>query len=366
MRYDDENFSDGYYHLLKDIEKYPDASIYVISSGRGPGKTYSALWGAYRTGRTIAYIKRCKRDVDLILEQIDEDGIRFDASPYSPIIRDKGIKIKSMKIDDGIGAFYNVDDDGNATGAAPFCYVLALSAVKDIKGFELSACDWIIFDEYIPLPGEAVKQSEGESLLSIVRTIGRDRIMRGKDPTKLILLSNTDEISCPITNALELVDILAEMIAEKTLERYIESRKIYVHLIGPDEFEVNKAYLNDPLYLAMQGTAWAEKAYLGEFASNDFSCIKKQSLKNSRCLYKLIHKRKNIYIYINTVSGTFYATSIPGKYLKEYNLAREVEQKSFYLDHGIDLRLKAIQGKFFFQKYSFYDLILNFKKFYKI
>ena len=43
MNINDERYDDGYYHIAKDIEKYPDATVYIVWSKRGPGKTYSAL-----------------------------------------------------------------------------------------------------------------------------------------------------------------------------------------------------------------------------------------------------------------------------------------------------------------------------------
>ena len=42
-----QTYDDGYYHVGKDIEMYPDAWCIIVWSRRGPGKTYSCLWNAY-------------------------------------------------------------------------------------------------------------------------------------------------------------------------------------------------------------------------------------------------------------------------------------------------------------------------------
>ena len=101
----------------------------------------------------------------------------------------------------GFGAFYDhFDDDGKPTGA-PFSYCCALNAIKTIKGFELSACDWLLLDEFIPQAGEIVKRREGEMILDLYMTINRDRELRGLPELKLILFANAENISTiPITS----------------------------------------------------------------------------------------------------------------------------------------------------------------------
>ena len=69
-----ENFDDGYYHLLKDIIDYPDATIYVIWSQRGPGKTYSALWSSYYLHMPSMYMKRTNDDTHFLCNYSTVDG----------------------------------------------------------------------------------------------------------------------------------------------------------------------------------------------------------------------------------------------------------------------------------------------------
>ena len=38
-----EDYTDGYYHIRKDLEEYPDAGFICVWSRRGPGKTYGFL-----------------------------------------------------------------------------------------------------------------------------------------------------------------------------------------------------------------------------------------------------------------------------------------------------------------------------------
>lgn len=359
---DPENYADGYYHIGKDIEDYPDAVVIIVWSRRGPGKTYSALRYPYHKFRTL-YMKRTNKDVKTICEYAGD--IDFDPSPWAPLNRDFGINVKPRLLKDGLGAFYDSDEEGKPVGSV-VNYVASLNAIKTLKGMDLSSAEWIIFDEFIPQAGEVVKKAEGEMLLDLYETVNRDRRKRGRPGLKLILFANAEEISTHITNALEVVDTMAEMQASGVNHYYDEDRGILFHHITDEELPRTNEELHD-MYRVMKGTAWADKSFGGQFSNNDFSAVKTMSLKHMRCLYHLHYRRKNdAYIYVSNKTGQFYMTSHPGNFILSYDLDRENQQKKFYLDHGLDLREACIDDRFFFEKYSYYDLIINYTKFYNL
>lgn len=359
---DQEDFNDGYYHIGKDIEAYPDAVIYIVWSRRGPGKTYSALRYPYHRFRTL-YMKRTNKDVKTICEYAGD--IDFDPSPWSPLNRDFGINVKPRLLKDGLGAFYDSDHEGNPVGPV-VNYVASLNAIKTLKGMDLTAAEWIIFDEFIPQAGEVVKKAEGDMLLDLYETVNRDRRKRGRPGLKLILFANAEEISTHITNALEVVDDMAEMQAAGKNILYIEERGILLHHITEADFPMQDIEKHD-MYRVMKGTAWAEKSFGGDFSKNDFSAVKQMSLKHYRCLYHIIYRRNNsAYIYLSNKDGCYYMSSRPGKFIQEYDLNRENQQKKFWLDHGMQLRDACINDRMLFEKYSYYDLIINYSKFYDL
>ena len=47
-----------YYQIQDDVAAYPDATIYIVWSRRGVGKTYSALKYPYEQGFKTVYMKR--------------------------------------------------------------------------------------------------------------------------------------------------------------------------------------------------------------------------------------------------------------------------------------------------------------------
>ena len=359
---EEENYNDGYYHIGKDIEDYPDAVIVITWSRRGPGKTYSALRYPYHRFKTL-YLKRTNKDVKTICEYAGD--LDFDPSPWAPLNRDFDLNVKPRLIKDGLGAFYDSDPEGKPIGPV-INYVASLNAIKTIKGMDMSEAEWIIFDEFIPQAGEVVKKAEGDMILDLYETVNRDRRKRGRPGLKLILFANAEEISTHITNALEVVDTMAEMQATGQNIYYDEKRGILFHHITDKDLPMQEIELHD-MYRVMQGTAWADKSFGGQFAANDFSAVQHKSLKHMRCMYHLKYRRKNnAYIWLSNKDGSYYMTTQSGNYIQSYDLDRENQQKKFYFDHLLQLREACINDRMLFEKYSQYDLIINYTKFYDL
>ena len=358
-----DRFKDGYYHFANDLLDYPDAWCYVVWSRRGPGKTYSGLLYAYENHIPIIYMKRTDEDVDMITTK-NEQALDFDPSPYAPLNEDKGFNIQPVKIKKGFGAFYDTDTEGNPYGNA-IAYVLSFNQVKRLKGFNFRQIRWIIFDEFIPQQGEFSRRSEGEKLLDLYMTISRDRQKRGNDILKLVLFANAEEVSTPVTNELEIIDDMVELSVSNKPTFFDSDRNILLHHITLDEIPLTPTEKKG-IYAGMYGTAWWKKSFEGGFTHNDFTNISKRTLKHSRGFIHLKHKTHDMYIYLNQNNGMYYMTSTPTRCMFDFDLGRENEQKKFWIDFGIDLRNSCIEERMKFEKYSMYDLIVNYKKFYAV
>lgn len=356
-----ENIFDEYYHLLADLILYPLAWCYLIWSKRGPGKTYSALWLCYYSNIKFIYMKRTNQDVDLILKDVEK--LDFDASPYKALKRDKNIKVVGVKIDEGFGAYYEADEEGQP--GRLLCYVLSFNKVQQYKGFDFSDCEFIIFDEVIPQAGERIKRAEGTLLLDLYMTVSRDRLKRGRLALKLIMFANAEQISVPVTNELEVVDQMADLNASGQTHLFLEKRKILLHHITNEEVPISEAE-KDGIYVGMEGTSWFEKSFNGSFANNDFTNITKRSIKRCIPLIEVLYKTHSYFIYYNEEKDKYYMCTIPARAREYYNLNRENEQKKFYVDYVIDLCEACIEERFKFEKYSMYDLIMNYRKFFNI
>lgn len=355
-----EEYKDGYYHLRKDIEDYPEAWCYIVYSRRGPGKTYSALRMFYADNIPFCYMKRTNKDVAFICS--GNTLVNVDPSPFAPLNRDFGLNVKAKLISEGFGAFYNADSEGNIAGS-PVGYIVSLNNIKEIKGFDLSACDYMLLDEFIPQQFEIVKKAEGDALLDAYMSVSRDRLKRGRDPLKLLLFANAEEISTPIIQTLEVMDDIADM---KGSHKYIEDRDILIHRITAEEVPITEEEQKG-IFKGMKGTAWHDKSFGdGVFANNDFTNICKMSMKNMTGMIKLTYKRHDYYIYYHPNKYIYYMTKSPCKCPYEYDLAKENDQKKFYMDFGLSLRAALADSRMFFKNYSMYDLINNYKRYFKL
>lgn len=351
--------NEKYYFFADDLRKYPDAWCYVVWSRRGSGKTYSALRFAYENKIPIVYMKRTIDDVETICA--NDKGI--DLSPYVPINRDAGYTIKPRLIRKGIGGFYSqMDSDGNAIGD-PFSYIIALNAMKTVKGMDMSFADWMLLDEFIPQVGETIRHAEGQMLLDMYMTISRDREKRGRDSLKLVLFANAENISTPITSEMEIIDDMVDLVASGQSHKYLEDRGILIHYITDEEIPITEEERGG-IYKAMKGTAWGEKAFGGLFSANDFSNVGHKRLKGFQPIARFRYKRKNYciwrkeeYVFVCKAQGNAYLS---------YDLDKENDQKLFYVEIVRDLREDTANGYVTYDSYSLYDLIMNFRKIYKI
>lgn len=360
-----ENYYDGYYHFRKDVEDYPDAVAYICWSFRGPGKTYSFLRYVYEESIPFIYLKRTSDDIDLICSQSNGVAVDIDASPFVPLNRDFGWNVKPFQIKKGIGAFYNANEEGCCVGE-PVGRLFSLSKVKSVKGMDLSETDFINLDEFIPQSHEIIRKKEADALLDLCLTVSRDRIARGRKPLKLVLFANSEQIACPITVGLEVLDDMAEMNATGESIRYLKDRKILLHHILPEEApKVSESQKQDGFFQMMKGTNWAKKAYEGLFTNNDFSNVKRLSLKKMVPYIRLQNKNNLYYIYTRD-DGMYYMTFSPAPCPIKYDLNKENDQKLFYANELFDLQEACIEDLMKFEKYSMYELIMNYKKYFTV
>lgn len=359
-----EDTSDGFYHVGKDIYNFPDAWCIVAYSRRGGGKTYGGLWYPLYNDFPIAYLKRTVEDVDTI--STGSNTHNTDLSPYVPINRDKLTNIQPQKIASGLGAFYTCPD-GEPTGDA-IAYIMALNKIKSVKGFEASRCKWVLLDEFIPQIGERINHREGEQLLDLYMTILRDKVARGEEELKLILFANAEDISTPITRELDIIDAMAELNNDTEYNiYYLEDRGILLHHVVPEEIpRIKEQDKRLGIYRAMGNTSWGKKTFSGEFANNDFSNVVRMSLKHMQGLCYLTHKAHDYYIYINNNTGMYYMTDSRVKCPMNYDLNLENDQKRFYNELYFTLFEACVEDRMKFKTYSMYDLLINYKKFFKV
>lgn len=356
-----------YFNIKDDLSKYPDAWAYIIWSGRNTGKTYSTLCYMLDSGKKFLYVKRCVEDVKLILAGSGKIGAKIsqygaDFSPFKAINRDRKTNVRAFSIYKGyVGGFWHCDEN-NAPQENPIGYVVPLNAVTKVKGFDLSDCDYIIFDEFIPSKWERIDKSEGKQLLDLYMTVARDREHRGKEPLKLICLANPTEINCPVMQELEIADDASEMSIRGIEYRYTRGMLLHQIVMGRAFHDAEE---NMPVIKAMEDTAWKAMTMGDGFAYNEMSMVRKVALKGFRCLLEIKYRKQIWYLYEK--EGWWYFSKSPNKPQEgTYDLNRDADARKFFMEYVIDLREDYTDGRVLFQTYTMFDVIINFKKFFRI
>lgn len=348
-----------YYDIRNDIND--NIWCYVVIGGRSTGKTYGALKMCLDTNKKFVFLKRTIDDVKLLCNRGRLSEYEIDLSPFKPINRDTGTNIQSRLISDkGIGGFWKHDENNQPYGDA-IGYILALSAVQKFKGFDLSECDYIIFDEFIPQPWERVSKKEGEQVMDLYKTVARDREIRGREPLKLLCLANAVSVSNPLCNILEITDDIAGMSATGEDLKIFDG--ILIRLLHDEGFKEEEE--KSIIYKRMAHTAWGQMALNNQFAYDDLTSIGSVNLKNYRCICRLKYKSDFWYIYRK---GRYYyiCKNKSNKYRNDYNLNIENDQKLFNIEERQDIRDSCIEGKVKFQSYTMYDVIMNYIKFFNV
>lgn len=350
-----------YYDIADDIKAYPDAWLYIVMSGRGPGKTYSSLKYAMQNNKKFCFLKRTIDDVNLMCKRASDSESDGDVSPFVPINRDLGTCIKPVKVSKGYGAFYPCEliEDKYTPSGDLIGWVTAVSMIEDVKGFNMLP-DLLIFDEFCPKPWERINRKEGDAILDLYETLSRDRVKRGEGELKFIATGNTVNINAPLLLTLELIDDVVEMKIKGEEYRYIDG--ILIHLLS-NKYTVDQDNLTG-IQRRMMNTKWGKMAYKGDFGYNDFSHVGKISIKGYIPLYGIIHGNTVFYVYRK--GKEYYITLSAQKVKQMYDLNIEQQQKEFYLKNQLTLLNAFVNDNVHFETYTAYDLILNYKKYYNV
>ena len=160
--------------------------------GRGIGKTFGVLkYVRYNDPHKFLLLRRTQKQVDMLKKEI--------FNPFRPIDQFTG-NLTAVKKDGDLALFYNgsLSDDGTVEAAgAPVGYAAALSTIHNIRGIDMSDVDYVVFDEYIPEKHEKPIAHEYDAFLNAIETISRNRELQGRQPLKMIGLSNANTLGNP-------------------------------------------------------------------------------------------------------------------------------------------------------------------------
>lgn len=246
---DNKIYLDNGYVNIPYILNYPVPFIFCVG-GRGTGKTYGALKYVIESGEKFIYMRRTQAQTDLISKP--------DFTPFKSVSRDLGIDIVTESISKYNAAFYlgEKNEDRIIATGAPIGYTMALSTVSNLRGFDMSDCTLLIYDEFIPEKHERPLKNEAAALFNAYETINRNRELSGGSPLKVLALANANDINNPIFSELNIIDKVYTMEKRGQVVSINEGRGYAIILLS-----------ESPISQMKQGTALYKLTSGSEFES---------------------------------------------------------------------------------------------------
>lgn len=279
-------FLPNFYIDMRTIINQPYPFILILG-GRATGKTYGALKMMVEDNYKFMLIRRTQAQADII--NIPE------LSPFKPICRDMHIDITTSKMSKYNAKF---EKDGEIIG-----YSGALSTFSNIRGFDGSDLDILLYDEFVSERHERPLKAEGEAFKNAYETINRNRELEGRPPLKAICMGNTNNVANPLFLEFGLVDRAMTMQAKGEWVWKDNNRGIMMILI--EDSIISKLKRNTALYIADADSAYSKMALENSFVYNEFGMIRSKPLIE----YRPVVGIGEIHIYEHKSNKRFYVST---------------------------------------------------------
>lgn len=249
-----------------------------IIGGRGTGKTYGALKWCIESGKKFLFMRRLQKEADIISKD--------ELSPFKVYGDALGGLILCRPVSKYItGVYMSVTDDegNNIPSGPPIGYVCALSSIANLRGFDTSDIEIIVFDEFIPEKSSAKQKYLGDALLNAYETINRNRELFGKDPVKLFALANSNDLGNDVFISLGLVNVVERMSRKK--QEFYQDTERGVTVIMLTRSKISEKKKKTALYQLTSGSEYEQMALGNDFAYDDRYNIRPRPIREYRPLF---------------------------------------------------------------------------------
>lgn len=243
----------------------------IVIGGRGTGKTYGALLYALESRKPFILMRRTQKQADKIAKP--------EFTPFKAVINDRpDLAVIARKSDD-IGTInrFHYEEEEIVLDEPPAGYVVALSTIANLRGFDASDIELMIYDEFIPERHEKVMKGEGDAILNAYETVNRNRELKGQPPVQFVALANSNRVDNALLEAFGLVNIAYEMTTGKRPPVYA-NRARGILLITLQDSAISKRKSYTALYQAVSGSDYNRMALSNEFAGTSFENVRSEDL----------------------------------------------------------------------------------------
>ena len=281
------------------------ATYNFIVGGRGTGKTFGALKWVIDNKMKFIFLRRTQTQVDMIKND--------DLNPFNALETVLGPQYSFMvrNINKSITGVYptefNAETQRKEPESEPIGYIMALSTISNIRGFDASDVKIIIFDEFIGEKHEKPIRSEGTAFLNCVETISRNREVNGQPPVKVLALANSNDLVNPIFIELKIVNTVERMIKnagdQLGVYRIIKDRDLAIFLLNKSP--ISEAKAKTSLYRLAGKSEFTDMAINNEFINENKAFIRSCNIKE----YKPVVTVGELTVYVHKSQNNYYVTS---------------------------------------------------------
>lgn len=312
-----------------------DCPFTFIIGGRGTGKTFGSQLVCIEDGYKYMLMRRTQAQTDLISKK--------EFSPVNPVTDHLGLVSEIRTATKYNGIIYTKPDP-ESEDLTLIGYTAALSTFSNLRGFDGSSVDVLIFDEFIPELHERMIKHESDAFFNVYETINRNRELKGSDPLRVLCLSNSNSLSSPVLSGLGLVKILERMQNKHQSEYINKDRGIAIFLLYNSPISDQKR--KTALYRATADTDFSEMALDNTFSYDDMNDVKSISLNSG---WKLFARLGDLFIYQK--NGYWYLSRHgSGKPGREYDLS-EIGTRKFIHDYPGSFQ-RIINRKIIYEDFS--------------
>lgn len=301
MRIYDES---GYVNIRGILEQgYP---FNFLIGGRGTGKTYTTLKVAKEDGKKFMLMRRTQSQADLISKP--------EFSVFKPLNEDLGWNVMVHRISKYNSAFYIPDLDDEKI-AHEIGYTCALSTLSNMRGFDASDIQLLIYDEFIPEKHERLLKNEADAIFNAYETMNRNREIKGVAPIQMVCLANANDITNPVFESLKLIRI-ADKMQKGNSDRWTDEKR-GIQLIMLHRSPISKQKANTALYHLTEGSDFAVMAL-----DNDFNVNRQHVNPRPLTEYTPVCSIGELCIYRHKAQTRLYAsTHLSGVFNRRFTLS---------------------------------------------
>lgn len=327
--------------------------LHIFLGGRGTGKTYGALKGAW---------EKSEKDGEqfILLRRTDEERKLAELfNPYTQINAKEKTSAITKAIGKKVTGFYagvpGEDGETEASGA-PLGYMLALSTLGSIRGlgFDESRLKRLIYDEFIPEAHVRLLKLEGSAFLNAFETLNRNREFDGLPPIECYLLANSNDIYNPLFLTLGLVSIVEKMIRKGKKDFFDEERGLAIHLLENSKFSEKKKQTS--IARLTEGSEFYGMAYENEFSYNDFSSIGHKDLKGYYPAYAV----GEAHVWEKKGETRLYVSYKDGSFAYRYDPKSQPDEILGRSRHALRFKKLYASGAITFESYELKRVLLDF------